>query len=219
MSNHIGNSEHVLIAGRTGSGKTYAAKKYLTNYKNVVVLDTKGRVSWPEIPGSVWDPENPYILLDGGPNLTLVTHFASLQFCRTPKIIYRPCWEEMNQDYYNRFFKWIYRRENTIVWVDEVMSVSPNPSTLPEFYRACLTRGRELNIGVWSLTQRPSGINQLVISESSHIFAFDLNLPQDREKIVDVTGAREFYEKPGKYLFWYYFVEWDRAIKAKLVES
>ena len=34
-------NEHVFIAGRTGSGKTFMARKYLANYTNVVAIDTK----------------------------------------------------------------------------------------------------------------------------------------------------------------------------------
>jgi hypothetical protein len=135
---------------------------------------------------------------------------------KTSKIIYRPSWEEMNMETFNAFFKWCFMRGQTIVWVDEVMSITPNPSVIPDYYKAILTRGRELGVSVWSLTQRPSGISQLPISEASHIFGFDLNMPQDREKIAKVTGAPEFLEKPGKYLFWHYFVENEHATLATL---
>ena len=38
----IKSSEHVFIAGRTGSGKTFLAETYLASFPNVIVLDTKG---------------------------------------------------------------------------------------------------------------------------------------------------------------------------------
>lgn len=213
-------NEHVFIPGRTGSGKTYLARKYLANYKNVVALDTKGLLSWPEIPGTVWTgPEKENLKNNGkNENLTIVTKLSEIDTVETPKIIYRPPWEELKDEYYNEFFKWIYLRRNTIVWVDEVMSICPSPYKIPEYYKAILTRGRQRNTAVWSLTQRPSGIPQITMSESTHFFCFDLNLPQDREKLVEVTGARELLQKPGKYLFWYYHVAHDEAYKAKLVE-
>lgn len=210
--------EHVFIAGRTGSGKTFLAKKYLPGYENVVVLDTKGLVSWPEIPGTKWTGRKNHILVDGAGKLTLVTKLADLEGVETSKIIYRPDFNELTQEYFNAFFKWIYQRQNTICWIDEAMSVSPSPHTIPEFYKAILTRGRERNTAVWSLTQRPSGIAALIMSESTHFFVFDLNMPQDRDKLTDVTGAKQFLEKPGKYKFWYYHVEWEDAVKAQLVE-
>lgn len=210
-------NEHVFVPGRTGSGKTWLARKYLANYKNVVVIDTKGELKWPEIPGTKWSGNklaNNY----KQDNLTLVETLGELQDVRTPKIIYRPSWDELNDEYFNLFFKWCYQRRNTIVWIDEAMSISPNPHKIPEYYKAILTRGRERNTAVWSLTQRPSGIAQVIISESTHFFVFDLNLTADRDKLVDLTGATEIYDKPGKYHFWYFHVEQEKAFKAKLVE-
>jgi hypothetical protein len=213
-------NEHVFIAGRTGSGKTFMAKKYLANYDNVVAIDTKGLLSWPEIPDTMWRGQEKEILVNNGKNknLTIVTKLEALENVNTPKIIYRPEWDELNEEFYNAFFKWVYMRKNTIVWVDEAMSICPSPFKIPEYYKAILTRGRQRQTAVWSLTQRPSGIPQIIMSESTHFFVFDLNLPQDREKLVEVTGARELYAKPGKYVFWYYHVENDQAFKAKLVE-
>lgn len=196
-------NEHVFVAGRTGSGKTFLARKYLAGFRHVAVLDTKGTLEWPEVP-----PEE----------LTVVTRLSDLNAVETPKIIYRPVWEEMTEEFYDAFFSWAYRRRNTVVWVDEVMSVAPNPHRIPEHAKAILTRGRELNVAMWALTQRPSGIPQVFMSEATHFFVFDLNLPQDREKLVEVTGAPELYQKPGKYIFWYYHVAGEKAIRARLVE-
>lgn len=214
-------NEHVFIPGRTGSGKTYLARKYLANYKNVVAIDTKGLLSWPEIPGTIWTGKEKENLKNNFQNkeLTMVFNLRDLAAVETPKIIYRPTWDELKEEYYNEFFKWIYLRQNTIVWIDEVMSICPTPYKIPEYYKAILTRGRQRQTAAWSLTQRPSGIPQIIMSESTHFFAFDLNLPQDRDKLTEVTGARELQEKPGKYLFWYYHVERDTAYKAKLVEK
>ncbi len=181
-------NEHVFVAGRTGSGKTFLAKKFLAQYPNVVVLDTKGMLDWNELL-----PEEK----------TIVTSLAKIGEAKTDKIIYKPRWQEMDFEVYNRFFKWVYQRKNTIVWVDEVMAVCPNPFKIPDFYKAILTRGRELNIAVWSLTQRPSGIPQIVISEATHLFIFDLNMEQDRNKLTEITGYDEFETRPGKFHFWY----------------
>jgi hypothetical protein len=217
-------NHHVGVFGRNGGGKTWGTRKYLAGYGHVVCLDTKGTTAWPEIPGTRWDPDqqtNPGKLLDPGPNLALVTHLADLMKVspKIEKIIYRPVWEEMKEEYYNSFFKWIYMRQNCIVWVDEAMSVSPNPFSIPEYYKACLTRGRELNIGVWSLSQRPAGIAQVILSECKHFFVYDLNMPQDRKKLAEITGAVELLEQPGEFNFWYYYITWEHAVKARLVEK
>lgn len=223
MAIYIPPNQHVLIPGRTGSGKTYLAKKYLAGYRNVVALDTKGTLVWQEIPGTKWDlgkqPYPKFDLVDGGKELTLVERLADLPKVKTPKIIYRPRLEEMNEDFYNEFFKWCYLRRNTIVWVDEVMSICPGPSKIPFYYQGILTRGRELGVSVWSLTQRPKTIPLVIISESSHFFVFDLNMAEDRERLMEVTGCPQLGQKPGQYNFWYYKVDAEKAILATLQEG
>lgn len=219
-------NEHVFIGGRTGTGKTWTARKYLTGYTHVAVLDTKGEFAWPEVgfhrlvtKGKNGTPDIIRYRNDNPEGITLVTHLADMAKVKTDKIIYRPAWEELNLAFYNSFYEWIYRRRNTVVFTDEAMSVSPNPSVIPEYYKACLTRGRELGIGVWSASQRPSGIAQIIISESNHILAFDLNMPQDRKKLAEISGAPEFLEKPGHFKFWYYNVNQENAILAQLKEG
>lgn len=197
----IKSNEHVFVAGRTGSGKTYLTRKYLAGYKHVVVLDTKGKIEWPEIPEE---------------EKTLVTKLSELEKAQTPKIIYRPNWSELDFAYYDAFFQWVYARQNTIVWVDEVMSICPNPLKIPSYYKACLTRGRELGIGVWSLTQRPAGIPLVVMSEATHFFVFELNMKEDRKRLTEITGMVQFMQKPKKYHFWYYNSEMDNPVLAVL---
>ena len=41
MSTYIEPNKHVLIVGRTGTGKSYLCEKYLTGYDYVIKLDTK----------------------------------------------------------------------------------------------------------------------------------------------------------------------------------
>jgi hypothetical protein len=201
QGSYIPADHHVFIAGRNGSGKTVLARNYLAGYMNVFCLDIKGTLTWPEV-----DPEE----------LTIVKSLSDVYKVQTPKCIYQPNINEMDEEVYNEFFKFIYQRGNTIVWVDEVMAVSPNSQRIPFYYRAILTRGRELNVAAWSLSQRPSGINLLPISEARHIISFDLNLEDDRKRMAKVSGAAEFLEKPGLFKFWYYNVQNDNAILAKL---
>ena len=201
---YIPADHHVFVAGRNGSGKTYLARKYLAGYENVFCLDIKGTLEWPEVSRD---------------QLTIVKHLADVHKVTTPKCIYKPAPEEMEDTFYNDFFKFIYMRGHTICWVDEVMGVTPNPHKIPFWYRAILTRGRELGVAAWSISQRPSGINLLPISEARHIMSFDLNLKKDRVTMCDVSGAPEFLDKPGHFKFWYYNVNNSDAILAQLKEG
>lgn len=204
-NHHIPDDQHVLIAGRTGSGKTELLYAYTSGYPFVAVLDTKEEFTF-----------GGYVLPD---EIAIITRLDQLDLVEEPKIIYRPHFSELTQEAFSEFFFWCYYRQNTVVVVDELMSVSPNPFVIPEGLKACLTRGRSKHVPVWSATQRPSGVSQLPISESNHFFIFDLNMKQDRDKLYNVTGVEEFLEKPGLYKFWYYNVrqEDEHAIKAQLV--
>lgn len=209
----IQTNEHVFIAGQTGSGKSYLAERYLSSYPFVVMLDTKGEMldRWMERRKPLWIgvPED---------EVSLVTKLEDIDKQTTPKIIYSPDFDELKDEFYDSFFQWCYFRRNCIVWVDEAMSVSPNPSKIPEYYKAILTRGRSRNVAVWSLTQRPKGLANVILSEATHYFVFRLQLEQDRERIVDITGASEFYEIPPKFHFWYFRQGMSSPVLARLVE-
>lgn len=194
----IPTDEHVFIAGMTGSGKSYLAERYLAGYDHVVKLDTKDETSERRRAGKpVWKG------LKEGTDYTVVTKLEDLEYVRTKKIIYVPDFEEQNLDTYNALFKWVYLRENTILWIDELMSIADNPSRYPPYLKALYTRGRSKEAVVWALTQRPMDIPTIVMANSTHFFIFNLNMPQDREKVAKATGYPEFYNLPGKYNFLY----------------
>lgn len=209
--NQILNTEHVFIAGMTGTGKSVLARKYLSGFDSVWKLDTKGEAlddlaegknPWPEI-----DPKK----------LTIIFHIRDLKNVQTPFVIYAPHHTELNLDFYEMFFYQAYHHRDLQVWVDEAMSVSPNPHVIPEHYKAILTRGRSRKTTVWSLTQRPAGIHNLILSQCTHIFGFNLRLPKDRKSMAETTGCPEFFDNPEGHNFWYYRDGWTHAEKARLV--
>jgi hypothetical protein len=199
----IKQSEHVFICGRTGSGKTFLAETYLAGFPNVVVLDTKGFVDW-NLAGfpPVYDSLSELVknVKDG-------------------KAIYRPNPFEMDMEFYDKFFEWVYERQNTIVYIDELMSIATS-SQIPFFLKAILTRGRQRNTACWSLTQRPSGIPIICMSEATHFFVFDLNIKEDRDRLKKITGNEIMDYKPSElckingknmeYPFFYYNYKMDK---------
>lgn len=192
VKNRIGDDEHVFIAGMTGSGKTFLAQVYAAGIeKQVFVLDTKGTFDWPYL------PPNQKIIV--GTLAELPTAAGQHK-----NIIYRPIREELTDAHYNSFFQFCYYLGNCTVLVDEVMQVCPTPSRIPEFYKGILTRGRELNVNVWSATQRPATIPVVVYSEATHWFIFKLNAAPDRDRLADFTGWDELREPVPKQVFYYF---------------
>lgn len=209
--NSIGDDEHVFIAGMTGSGKSVLARTYLSGYKTVWKLDIKGEAlmdikkgkdPWPELPNKK--------------KLSIVTRLSHFENVDTPYIIYCPEHDEMDDEYYDMFLRMAYYRQNLKVWIDEAMAVSTNPQHLPPHYKAILTRGRSRDTAIWSLSQRPAGISNTIISQCTHVFSFNLQLPQDRKRVSDITGCPEFLNRPQGHNFWYWRDGWEEAVKAKL---
>jgi energy-coupling factor transporter ATP-binding protein EcfA2 len=163
-------SDRVFIAGQTGSGKTTLARVLLQQRKYVVILDSKGTIKWPG-----------YTRVESFRKLTELEPEAH------PKIVYHPTyWEEKNGTM-DAFFRWVYDRRNCTLYVDELMGCTRGDD-YPDYYGACLTRGRELKIEVWSGTQRPKNIPQVSMSEAEHAFIFRLRMPQDRVRVQEVAG-------------------------------
>ena len=191
----IGRNQHVFIAGGTGTGKTFLMQYFLsTNEKLTLILDTKGTFEWPHVL-----PEHK----------ALIRTFAELPQAIADgykRIIYRPIYQELNDDYYNQFLMYAYNLGNCTVGIDEVKQVthSASESGMVEGYKAILTRGRELGVNVWSASQRPSSIPVVVYSESSHWFIFRLNAKPDRARIAEYTGYEQFENPVTGHDFWYY---------------
>lgn len=194
----------------TGTGKSFLCENYLRGYKYVVKLDTKDETDERYMNGeSAWEG------LEEGKDFTVCRTITALDDIETDKIIYVPPYDEQTDENFNAFFNWIFERGNTILWIDELMSVG----TVQRFPRALgriMQQGRSKGIGVWSCTQRPSGIPAIVPASCSYFFVFDMALPQDRKKLVETTGMPQMMEMPTGYNFWYYKMGDRKTVKAYL---
>lgn len=208
--NSIPTDKHVLVSGMTGSGKSFLAENYLRGYDYVVKLDTKN-----ETGERYRDGKSPWDGLTEGRDFTVCYDLEQLDEVETKKIIYVPSFDEQNEDTYNAFFRWCFLRENTLIWIDELMSVG-SVQRYPRELGRIMQQGRSKNVGVWACTQRPSGIPAIVPANASYFFTFNLTLPQDRKKLVETTGMIELYDRPGGYNFWYYRVGDEHPVKAVL---
>ncbi|MEK5046155.1 ATP-binding protein [Bacillus sp. FSL L8-0637] len=207
----IATDEHVFIAGKTGSGKSFLAEVYLAGFEYVVMLDTKGQSLERRKKG-----EGLWRGLREGKDFVLIERLAELNEVETKKIIYCPIPEEQNEEYYDLLMKWVYDRQNTVLWIDELMQVCPSPFKYPFHLKSLYTRGRFVDSVVWACTQRPATIPSDVISNSTHYFVFDLNKAADRKRMSDDTGCDEFLERPGYRNFWYMKDTMEQPVLATL---
>ena len=209
--NIIPADKHVLISGATGTGKSFLCEHYLKGYKYVVKLDTKD-----EYLERKRNNQNAWAELEEGKDFSAADNLNDLFYLETDKIKFRPDYDNQTDEVFDAFFKWIFERENTILWIDELMSVATSykmPKNLGRIYQ----QGRSKNIGIWACTQRPTGIPSIAPANSTYFFTFNLYLAEDRKKLAQATGRPELLEIPGGFNFWYYKMGEPAAKKAVLI--
>lgn len=164
-------TDRALFVGQTGSGKTTLADVLLRTREYVVVVDVKGTINW-----------RGYRLVRRFDNLLKIKADAA------PRLIYRPPYAELSHtDTLNLFFRWVFARGHTTVYIDEVAGITRG-DVYPYWFGACLMRGRELGVETWMSTQRPMRVPMICMSEAEHVYAFRLKMEQDRARIESMTG-------------------------------
>ena len=201
----LAQDEHIFIAGRTGTGKTFlvhAMANDIADRVSVFVHDTKGTSAFDDYP--------------------IFEELSDLQKAKESKepgiIVYRPIFQELEMEYYNQFYEWVYNRKDCVLIIDEAMQVCENPKKYPQYLKGIMTRGREYNIAAWVCTQRPKTLPLFLLSEASKFFVFELNLKEDRQRLVEITGREEFMDRElCEYCFHYFDIKKNEYFVGKVV--
>lgn len=182
----IDPADRVLIVGRTGSGKSTLARALFYGQRNLVVIDPKHEEVLPR-------------------SLTATTprEFAQAFPQRTTRVLFRPDPESRRSDDVDEVLRRVLRYGRTCVLLHETVDYATPTRIIPALRRAIKT-GRSLGVPVVSCSQRPVGLHNDVISEADHVFAFDLGLDGDREKIAGVGGAGFLSRPPDEHGFLYW---------------
>lgn len=204
MEIDIATNARVFITGKTGSGKTYLAKRLLENAERLVVIDIKDN-------------------LREEMNLVPPTHDNWRKFL-LGKPVRIQATAPLGTDelgYYHEVFRRAYSTGDCIVHINEILGVVRSAVDLPFWLKAIYTRGREPrykrkriiggNIGVIAETQRPAHIPVFCMTESEHFFVFQLQNPDDRKRVADYTVPELRDPITDEHGFWYYATRSDHA--------
>lgn len=169
----VKSSERLTVIGKTGSGKSKVALACLDTMHNVIVIDPKHEI---ERAGYV----------------VMTTEKELERAGTTPefdRVIFRPPVDWEKEDW-NRFFLWVYKRRNTVVYVDEVSTIDDNAHAYPKYQKICYVQGRSMNIGMWATNQDPVSIPRFILSQAEHLIIFYQSMPDYQRYIDELAETR-----------------------------
>lgn len=198
----VRGDERVAFVGKTGSGKTFAARFLCRKLRRLVVCDPKGTIDARE-----WNLQ-PYDI--GGEPNPLFREFAEGRAGRfllrapIPGVTRLPTWE----DYLGEL--WAIGR--LTLYIDEVYGIQPLGSRPGDNLNSFYTRGRERRVGTWAATQRPAWVPLFTLSEAEWLFTFRLQLDKDRARMSEMIGPAVLQRIPDIHGLWLYNALWDRPL-------
>lgn len=178
----------VAIVGKRKSGKTTIAANFLADEPRLIALDTIGDLHEQFMNTEPYTERAYHDMKKGEPKRLIVV---------PPKMP-----EKEYPKWFDDFLEPLNEMGNFILYIDEAYAVLPVHMQLLANTNALFTRGRHWNIGVWVSMQRPSMVNNFVLSQAAWILAFRVNLPDDRKKLDNLIGHYEY--PPDRHGFWFW---------------
>lgn len=173
-----GRATRTLIVGRTQSGKSTLVQRLVVGYSSLVVIDHKRQFELPRA-----------VVVDG------LEAFRQTWPQRARRVIYRPDPAAVRGADVELVIRRVLARGRTALVIDEAMELCTSGWILPA-YKAAITQGAALLVPVYSVTQRPIGVHNVLLTEAEHVFVFDLAGEGDRAKLGAFYGA-ELVERPA----------------------
>lgn len=188
----------VFITGKTQSGKSYFAKYLLKYYKNYIIYDIKREYSkFGAVVHSLDDLKN-----------------AIYNGCN--RLVYQP--NDLSAEHFDEICDFIFAElKNILFLVDEVHNYCQKMKITMGFKRIItVAQGDPYNIGVIAITQRPANTHNDIISNSSLIISFKLNLEDDSKAIEKNTGIPY---KDLQNLEYNHFIVYNDRDKSNLIQK
>lgn len=174
-----GDGERLLIAGKTGSGKSWHAQKIIAYQSAIpfIILDLKDDKE--KIAKRFFDLGERVVLTNDETKVfELIKSYGV--------VIYTPS-DSFNDDEFNYFITDFYNRVRFCgICFDEAMLL-PNCNGL----KLLMTRGRSKGLSVISCTQRPVEVPTVCRSEAGIIYTHALKLPKDVLTMSELTGINK----------------------------
>ena len=200
--------ERVSFAGKTGSGKTYAARWLLRPQwiKRLIVIDPKMQL----VGDPKWRLEAP---TSDAMKALRKGEYARMVVWQPPAIDNEgfPVWDSV--------FTFAWECGDVVVYIDEMYSVAKN-GRMSYPLRRLYTQGRSQGVGVWTATQRPSFVPLEMFSEAEWSFVFTLRIENDRKKVAASLGFDQI-EQPIRDVhgFWTAYQTWPEPMYFRQLDT
>lgn len=157
----------IFVTGRTQTGKSHFCKSIVAKTSNFIV----------------YDPKREYGAYGAVVRDLLGLHSAFVGGCH--KVVFQP--NNLSPEYFDLVCLYIYNNLSNIVFiVDEVHIFCTKHKITPNF-KNVITVKQSDGVGVIAITQRPANVHNDVLSQSTIIISFKLNLLADAQAVSDLT--------------------------------
>lgn len=194
----FGNDEHIVVVGKTGSGKSYFCTELLSAFEaqgwRIIIIDPNNyfahQFAEDHEPTSV---RKPYKITDRlDPQKQVGFYVPS-----------RPGWEDpILEKIYETALAW----GDTIVYHDEIKGIA-DEHHCPLGLELIVSQGRKFHTICIVCTQRPMGIPTIIMSQSNHCIAFSVISKKDKQVIAERIAIPQFEERrngiPKRYMFYH----------------
>ncbi len=210
MANIYQPNDRYAFVGKTGSGKTGLAIVFASTIA-LALLQSGWEVWWIDTKG---DPKDRAALRTWGfrngasANDLITTKMPNAKyFLVEAKRIDGKNLSIVVQA--QQIMRAAYVKGKVVVVVDEYTQVVPSTASPGPALKDIFTRGRGKNVGIIGLTQEPVNIPRMLLSQASHIAAFNLTYEYDIEYIQKrvIRQYQPPFEKGDKYGFYWKWVE------------
>ena len=197
MNINIRTDDRTVILGKTGSGKTVLEMHLLDQIERntqlpILIHDIKSDLVLPK-----------YIIARNPNELDIALDKYRL-------IHYIPT--DLEVDDFNEVCHLVYLKGNVLFVIDEV-SYYTTALGIEKWHRELIVRGRTRGIGIIHLSQRPRFIYNAIISETNHLFSFQLLLDSDIDKIRPII-SKEFCDRvPILDKYWFIYADCNRKVQ------
>lgn len=200
----ISSNDRISVLGKTGSGKSYLARKLIWSPLDRVIFH-----DWKE---QEYENLNAPVLrsLDDVHEAL----FAESEEERLYKFVYVPPAGEHGLDAWDELCRLVYEKGDFHLIGDEIKGIYQKGNSVrpvSDHHEKILTRGRSRGVGMTNLSQRPKKIPMECMSESEHLFAFRLNLGDDRKRLGEIFGSEheDRLRELDSHRFLYYKIGMD----------